>query len=158
MKVARKLWTWALALVATFALVLGLSTISLADEIAAPETNKTLHDNGDGSYTLSLSVTGRADSTSETDKANVIIIFDSSGSMGDNVDTSTYVENPTGRYGLRNGLHVQLYTRSGYNYQAINNDTTTRRRGRSTTVREAAITTSTRASGIRRTRLPRLTA
>ena len=30
MKVARKLWTWALALVATFAVVLGLSTVAMA--------------------------------------------------------------------------------------------------------------------------------
>lgn len=48
-----------------------------------PAHSKTLKSNGDGSYTLSLSVTGAASSTTTTTstRANVIIVFDTSDSM-----------------------------------------------------------------------------
>ncbi|RVU98155.1 VWA domain-containing protein [Coriobacteriales bacterium OH1046] len=46
-----------------------------------PGTAKTLTDNGDGTYTLSLSVTGRAESSSTSSKADVIVVLDRSGSM-----------------------------------------------------------------------------
>ena len=53
----------------------------------APATSKKLYDNGDGTYTLSLSVTGAAESSHSTSvaKSNVIIIIDTSGSMNTNV-------------------------------------------------------------------------
>lgn len=55
----------------------------------APETNKTLtphnateeNPGGDGSYDLSLSITGEKEKVSESGKADVIIIFDISSSM-----------------------------------------------------------------------------
>ena len=48
-----------------------------------PEASKTLTSNGDGTYTITLSVTGKAQSTTTTTKANVLVVFDTSGSMGD---------------------------------------------------------------------------
>ncbi|MDO4413692.1 MAG: vWA domain-containing protein [Erysipelotrichaceae bacterium] len=55
----------------------------------APATAKKLFDNGDGTYTLSLSVTGAAESSSTTQvtKANVILVIDTSNSMVDNYTT-----------------------------------------------------------------------
>ena len=52
----------------------------------APATSKKLHDNGDGTYTLSLSVTGASESSSQTSvaKSNVILVIDTSGSMANN--------------------------------------------------------------------------
>ena len=52
----------------------------------APKHGKKLVDNGDGTYTLSLSVTGKASSstTQEVTKSNVILLIDTSGSMNSN--------------------------------------------------------------------------
>ena len=47
----------------------------------APSTSKTLSPNGDGTYDLSLSVTGSSRQSVEQTKADVIIVFDTSGSM-----------------------------------------------------------------------------
>ena len=47
----------------------------------APSTSKTLSSNGDGTYDLSLSVTGSSRQSVEQTKADVIIVFDTSGSM-----------------------------------------------------------------------------
>ena len=57
----------------------------------APATSKQLHDNGDGTYTLSLSVTGASESSSSTNvaKSNVILIIDTSGSMRYNATGGT---------------------------------------------------------------------
>lgn len=46
-----------------------------------PGTSKTLTSNGDGTYDLSLSATGSSQKSVENSKADVIIIFDTSGSM-----------------------------------------------------------------------------
>jgi uncharacterized protein YegL len=46
-----------------------------------PKFEKKLDPNGDGTYKLSLSVTGTASSTSESSKADVVIVFDISNSM-----------------------------------------------------------------------------
>jgi len=46
-----------------------------------PQINKSLDPNDDGTYTLSLSVTGKADSSTKNSKADVIVILDISGSM-----------------------------------------------------------------------------
>ncbi|MBQ1386069.1 MAG: hypothetical protein IIY75_04680, partial [Erysipelotrichales bacterium] len=62
----------------------------------APDHNKTLVPNGDGTYKLHLTVTGEADTTKTDAKANILIIYDVSGSM--NYGTN-YVRNNTGRYG-----------------------------------------------------------
>lgn len=60
----------------------------------APATEKTLIDNGDGTYTLALSVTGEAASStiSQVTKANVILVVDTSNSMnGSSGTTAPYV-------------------------------------------------------------------
>ncbi len=88
----------------------------------APVTEKTLTDNGDGTYTLSLSVTGASQSSIESSKADVIIIIDTSGSMDDRITSTTYTENATGRYGLVDGEYVTLYRRNGNRYSQLNND------------------------------------
>ena len=79
MKVARKLWTWALALVATFAVVLGLSTVAMAAAGDTPPHTKNITDNQDGTYTISLDIVG--ESEKKPNNVNVIVIFDTSGSM-----------------------------------------------------------------------------
>ena len=78
-----------------------------------PLRSKVLRDNGDGTYTLSLDVTG--DSEKITPKVNVIVIVDRSGSMGDSSGTGAYVpNNDTGetRFGLVDGQFISL-TRRG---------------------------------------------
>ena len=79
MKVARKLWTWALALVATFAVVLGLSTVAMAAAGDTPPHTKNITDNQDGTYTISLDIVG--ESEKKPNNVNVIVIVDTSGSM-----------------------------------------------------------------------------
>ena len=51
------------------------------DAPVAPEHSKTISDNGDGSYTITLSVTGKSETTTTTSKANVVVIMDTSKSM-----------------------------------------------------------------------------
>ena len=92
-------------------------------ETTPPATGKTLVSNGDGTYTLSLSVTGKAETTSESNKADVIVVLDSSGSMDESVEG--YVANQTGRYGLVNRRYVNLYYLHNGDYRSLENDTYT---------------------------------
>ena len=69
------------------------STVALAEETAgnglpAPAHTKTITDNGDGTYTLSLDVTGDSESSTESTPADVVLVIDTSGSMaGNRIDT-----------------------------------------------------------------------
>jgi len=75
-----KLWAWAVSVLSALVLVLGLSGTAYAavgDDV--PDHAKTITDNGDGTYTLSLSVTG--DAERQPNNVNVIVVFDRSGSM-----------------------------------------------------------------------------
>lgn len=80
----------ALALVAMAALP---STVALAEEttgssLPAPVHTKTIADNGDGTYTLSLDVTGDSETSSTSTPADVVLVVDTSGSMaGNRIDT-----------------------------------------------------------------------
>ena len=80
----------ALALVATAALP---STVALAEEAAgsslpSPAHTKTIADNGDGTYTLSLDATGDSETSSTSTPADVVLVVDTSGSMaGNRIDT-----------------------------------------------------------------------
>ena len=73
------------------ALALGLGMVpsaALAEgeaSLGAPEHEKTITDNGDGTYMLTLDVTGATDSSSETvNKAvDIVLVVDISASMGD---------------------------------------------------------------------------
>ena len=75
-----------------------------------PACTKTLTDNLDGTYTLTLSVTGRSQVTSTSRKANVVVCFDSSNSMEDEVEIGVYEESAYGAYGQVNSEYVRLYT------------------------------------------------
>ena len=89
----------------------------------APGNNKQLIDNGDGTYTIALSVTGAQSSSSTTNvtKANVILVMDTSSSMNTSAG-STYYTVPgvpgdpneegnikTTYYRNDNGTYRQLY-------------------------------------------------
>ena len=97
-----------------------------AEPTTPPVAEKNLKDNGDGTYDISLSVTGKSESSSESSKADVVVVMDVSGSMDDK-DTSSYEENKTGRYGLVDGEYVNLYSKNwwGWGYSEITDDSTT---------------------------------
>lgn len=76
-------------LVTALALGLGMApTAALAEgeaSLGAPEHEKTITDNRDGTYTLTLDVTGATDSSSETvnKPVDIVLVVDQSGSMND---------------------------------------------------------------------------
>lgn len=74
---------WFLAtLVAVFAALCFTALPSYAaDTQMEPAHSKTLKDNGDGTSTLSLSVTGDSTLSTTSSKADVIVVLDRSGSM-----------------------------------------------------------------------------
>ena len=75
------------ALLAVFAALIAFGvTPALAAE--PPATSKTVKSNGDGTYTLSLSVTGKSQASSSSSKADVIVVLDTSGSMSERADDS----------------------------------------------------------------------
>ena len=79
------------------------------DPADAPQRSKTLADNGDGTYTLTLSVTGKSSQTDNSEKANVVVVFDSSGSMDYSTTANSYSEYTYGGYGKIGDNYVQLY-------------------------------------------------
>lgn len=135
-RMKRRRWLWLGVLIALLGLAALLPSGVLAAENTAtpPKFEKKLEPNGDGTYKLSLSVTGTASSTSESSKADVVIVFDISNSMDE--ETNTYVEYATGRYGsvssdapTGSSTRRRLYRRSTnnwgyYQYTEITNDTT----------------------------------
>lgn len=94
----------------------------------APSNEKTIKDNGDGTYTIALSVTGKTstNSTSEVSKANVILVMDTSSSMNNDAASTnhTYYAVPgtpdapssdgvaATYYRNDNGTYRQLYYRN----------------------------------------------
>ena len=60
-----------------------------------PTFNKKLESNGDGTYTLSLSVTGSAKNAQSNPKANVVFVIDTSSSMRKNVSNPNSNGHPT---------------------------------------------------------------
>ncbi len=130
----------ALCAVAISAL-LGAAVVAPSNALAAisdqvPEHEKTLTDNGDGTYDLSLTVTGAVESSTTSTKADVVVVQDCSGSMSQPVrglDKSELVQGKTyiGIGGLRNNdiyyeifwgkvsfqpTYTWCYTANGYNY------------------------------------------
>ena len=78
-------------------------------QLTDPDTSKFLTDNQDGTYDLTLSVTGKSVASSGKTKANVVIVFDSSGSM----DYEAYLYTPTTdtsgtQYGMIDGDYKEL--------------------------------------------------
>lgn len=79
----------ACALTAALALVLGVAlpaTQAYATDVSLdePDHAKTVTDNGDGTYRLSLTVKGDSQSSLESTPADVVLAIDTSGSMNDN--------------------------------------------------------------------------
>ena len=99
-----------------------------------PAHKKNLKVNDDGTYTLSLNVTG--ESESKIQHVNVIVIVDRSGSMGDDAGTGEETYRPTNRngsglYGMVDGEYVPLEYSwnlwSGYTYWYNNQEYTGQR-------------------------------
>ena len=74
-------------------------------------SNKSTQDNSDGTSTLSLSVTGKANTTVESNKANILIIYDISGSM---IRQNYYVE--------ATPENILAYNMSDYSYDLYGYD------------------------------------
>lgn len=93
-KWAASAWSRRLLGVAAAALlVLGVAvpSVALADSGSgivdrAPEHHKTIKDNGDGTYDLTLSVTGDTEQSSTSTPVDVVFVVDVSSSMNDKVD------------------------------------------------------------------------
>lgn len=67
-------------------------TPSQSTATVTPEHTKTVSNNGDGTYTVTLTIYGKGETTTKSNKANVIIVADTSWSM-----TSSVPENQTTR-------------------------------------------------------------
>lgn len=88
-----------------------------AVDLGAPEHSKVLTANDDGTYDLTLSVTGKSQASSEKTKANVVVVLDTSGSMDDPVGRFEYEavsDTDSGslfksRYGKVGDEYVRLY-------------------------------------------------
>ena len=76
-----------------------------------PAHNKTIHDNENGTYTLSLDVTG--DSEKKPAKVNIIVIVDRSGSMNDPAGPGTYGTRLEATKSAINGLASSLLSYNG---------------------------------------------
>ena len=112
----------------------GLVRTAYADDLGVPEHSKTLTENKntggtkDGTATITLSVTGKAASSSNNKGANVVVVLDTSGSM------RYYLPSDTGRYGSNNAnrpastgdyydTNVTLYTNNNCRNEITNNTT-----------------------------------
>ena len=93
------------------------TVITLAGEADdVPDHSKDVTPNGDGTYNITLSVTGKQSSETTVSKANVVIVFDTSNSMEYGTGCSrvyNYNNNSTGQYGLVDGNYVPLYRSYG---------------------------------------------
>ena len=107
-----------LILAMTIALVAGMSFSAGQSIYAADSTSssgaptKTVTDNGDGTYTLKLSVTGQSSSTTVTTPTEAVLVMDISGSMNDDVTTYTKLTTTPSwwrtYYGFVNGDYVEV--------------------------------------------------
>lgn len=86
--------------------------------VNGPIVSKTITDNGDGTHTISLSVTGQTNTTTESTKANVVIVFDLSNSMNND---DSYIKDDKGGFGKSSysSKYFTLYKKENGNYVAI---------------------------------------
>ena len=84
------------------------------EEENIPKSLKTVHANGDGTYDITLEIEGVSSQKTDATKANVVVVFDSSGSMGDNETIYTYTESASGRFRKADGDYLQLYRRNSW--------------------------------------------
>ncbi len=101
MNKSKRLSRMALCLIVSFVMIMTLiprlpAGMAFAAAGDTPDAEKTIIDNGDGTYTLSLDIVGESEVDTENTKANIVVILDRSGSM------RYYVESDTGRYGSNN--------------------------------------------------------
>ncbi len=78
------------------------------EDLSAPATNKDVHDNGNGTYDLSLSVTGQSNSLTNRTHANVVIMLDTSSSM-------TTLDNGTRLPAAKNAINFLADELFGFN-------------------------------------------
>lgn len=79
------------AAAALLALGVAVPSVALADSGSgivdrAPEHHKTIKDNGDGTYDLTLSVTGDSEQSETGKPVDVVVVVDESTSMNDGID------------------------------------------------------------------------
>jgi uncharacterized protein YegL len=126
------------ALIAGTALGSGQQAFAAGSSSDSGAPTKTVTPNGDGTYTLKLSVTGQSSSTTVTTPTEAVLVMDISGSMNDYVTTvTTYTKLTTTPfwwrtyYGFVNGNYVELdyhrnktwtYTDSNGNNQTYSGD------------------------------------
>ena len=101
--------------------MLRASSTPLKDELGEPVASKKLEDNEDGTYTLSLSVTGAAKKKDEQPKANVLFVMDRSSSMsnsGNDIFLPYTGEHQSGTiyYGTTNGTNYFALNYSNRQY------------------------------------------
>ncbi len=83
-----------------------------ADDLAAPATNKGVQPNGDGTYDVSLSVTGTSNSKHNKTHANVVIVLDTSSSMN---EKDTGVSGQTRLQAAQNAIYTLSDQLFGFN-------------------------------------------
>ena len=90
--------------------------VSPAITTDVPEHSKKVTSNGDGTYNITLSVTGKQNSETSVSKANVVVVFDTSNSMEYGTGctlNNNYNNSSTGQYGLVDGNYPPLYRSQG---------------------------------------------
>ena len=114
MNKSKRIGRMALCLIVSFVMIMTLiprlpAGMAFAAVGQTPAHNKTLKNNNDGTYTISLDVKG--DSEKQPNNVNVIVIVDRSNSMDESSGTGAYVpsnQNGTNMFGLVDGEYVQL--------------------------------------------------
>ncbi len=90
------------------------STLPDIGELNAIDSDKNLQDNGDGTYTLTLSVTGQAKSVTADVNADVLILFDLSSSMDEESGSKGYAFAANGAYKYVDGKYIKIRGKEKY--------------------------------------------
>ncbi|WP_029200715.1 vWA domain-containing protein [Oribacterium sp. NK2B42] len=86
-------------------------------DLGAPTTSKSVSDNKDGTYTLTLSVTGASQAQTSKTHANVVVVLDLSGSMLEVASAEgSYEPDEYGSYYEQNANAKLKYKREWYTY------------------------------------------
>ena len=90
------------------------STLPDFGDLNAIDSDKNLQDNGDGTYTLTLSVTGQAKSVTADVNADVLILFDLSSSMDEKSGSKGYAFAANGAYKYVDGQYIKIGSKEKY--------------------------------------------
>ena len=86
----RKLFTRITSILGSFILLMSMVPLSVsAADLPAPAHSKTVQSNDDGTYTLTLDVTGREESETVVRPADILVIVDKSGSMDERISSES---------------------------------------------------------------------